>query len=202
MFSTLSSMLSAGRTKPHSSSLQSFSLVHHKNTLFINSLSVVPVLFTPVSSSTTRLISPTNTTTTTATVPIPTTSSSSRPNEPNECSSIWSLYDDLYHDTLYADSEFHQEEPTHEEIRAGVVDVPVESKKRKVTGSFGRQYRDDCLYVCDWPGCVHLEEKETLYKALASFVLASTLQWLPLKRFTPKFKGVDFPRKHFGLYTH
>ncbi|KAL5069379.1 hypothetical protein RYX36_020266 [Vicia faba] len=72
-------------------------------------------------------------TTTTATVPIPTTSSSSRPNEPNECSSIWSLYDDLYHDALYADSEFHQEEPTHEEIRAGVVDVPVESKKRKVT---------------------------------------------------------------------
>ena len=22
-----------------------------------------------------------------------------------------------------------------------------------------RQFRDDCLYLCDWPGCVHLEEK-------------------------------------------
>ncbi|XP_020203845.1 phytochrome A-associated F-box protein-like [Cajanus cajan] len=22
-----------------------------------------------------------------------------------------------------------------------------------------RQFRDDCLYVCDWPGCVHKEEK-------------------------------------------
>ncbi|CAL0316201.1 unnamed protein product [Lupinus luteus] len=22
-----------------------------------------------------------------------------------------------------------------------------------------RQFRDDCLYICDWPGCVHFEEK-------------------------------------------
>ena len=22
-----------------------------------------------------------------------------------------------------------------------------------------RQFRDDCLYICDWPGCVHSEEK-------------------------------------------
>ncbi|KAF7818207.1 Phytochrome A-associated F-box protein [Senna tora] len=22
-----------------------------------------------------------------------------------------------------------------------------------------RQFRDDCLYICDWPGCVHVEEK-------------------------------------------
>lgn len=22
-----------------------------------------------------------------------------------------------------------------------------------------RQFRHDCLYICDWPGCVHLEEK-------------------------------------------
>ena len=21
-----------------------------------------------------------------------------------------------------------------------------------------RQFRDDCLYICDWPGCVHTEE--------------------------------------------
>ncbi|CAL5194468.1 unnamed protein product [Lathyrus oleraceus] len=120
------------------------------------------------------------TNTTSATVPIPSSSSlPPQPDQPNECSSIWSLYDDLYHDTLYADSESHQQEANQEEIRAGVVDVPPESKKRKVNGSLsshlatgkwtlsreqgskllGRQYRDDCLYVCDWPGCVHLEEK-------------------------------------------
>lgn len=118
-----------------------------------------------------------------------TTPSSSLPPQTNECSSYWSLYDDLYHDTLYADSEAHhhlqqgqeqqQEQTNEEEIRTGVVDVPPEAKKRKVNGSLSshlatgkwtlsreqgskllaRQFRDDCLYVCDWPGCVHLEEK-------------------------------------------
>lgn len=116
-----------------------------------------------------------------------TTPSSSQTTQTNECSSYWSLYDDLYHDTLYADSEAHhlqqgqeqQEQTNEEEIRTGVVDVPPEAKKRKVNGSLSshlatgkwtlsreqgskllaRQFRDDCLYVCDWPGCVHLEEK-------------------------------------------
>nr|XP_023913196.1 phytochrome A-associated F-box protein isoform X2 [Quercus suber] len=22
-----------------------------------------------------------------------------------------------------------------------------------------RQFRDDCLYICDWPGCIHIEDK-------------------------------------------
>jgi hypothetical protein len=113
------------------------------------------------------------------------TSSSSVVSQSNECSTYWSLYDDLYHDTLYADFESHshnqqeQEEHKENEIRTGVVDVPPESKKRKINGSLSshlatgkwtlsreqgskllaRQFRDDCLYVCDWPGCVHLEEK-------------------------------------------
>ncbi|KAK7277739.1 hypothetical protein RJT34_22754 [Clitoria ternatea] len=32
---------------------------------------------------------------------------------------------------------------------------------RREQGSklLARQFRDDCLYICDWPGCVHLEEK-------------------------------------------
>ncbi|XP_004494375.1 phytochrome A-associated F-box protein [Cicer arietinum] len=119
-----------------------------------------------------------------------TTTSSSLHVQPqtNENPSYWSLFDDLYHDTLYADSEHQRQHQQQEldqsensQIRRGVVDVPRETKKRKICGSLSshlasgkwnlsreqgskllaRQFRDDCLYICDWPGCVHLEEKRT-----------------------------------------
>ncbi|XP_054824601.1 phytochrome A-associated F-box protein-like [Prosopis cineraria] len=96
----------------------------------------------------------------------------------------WSLFDDLYFDTVYDTSESqHNSEPQiREEVEKGVVKVGGEfssCKKRKVSGSprshlasriwnlsreegnklLARQFRDDCLYICDWPGCVHVEEK-------------------------------------------
>ncbi|XP_057439273.1 phytochrome A-associated F-box protein [Lotus japonicus] len=102
-------------------------------------------------------------------------------------SSGWSLFDDLFYDTVYAASESIQPpqqsqppQPSSEEVvRQGVVAEARETKKRKVCGARGshlatgtwnlsreqgskllaRQFRDDCLYVCDWPGCVHSEEK-------------------------------------------
>ncbi|XP_020231735.1 phytochrome A-associated F-box protein [Cajanus cajan] len=92
-------------------------------------------------------------------------------------SSCWSLFDDLYYDTLYDASE--SDAPRFAEtVSEGVVSVGA-CKRRKVSrawrshlasGSWSlsreqgskllaRQFRDDCLYVCDWPGCVHKEEK-------------------------------------------
>jgi len=99
-------------------------------------------------------------------------------------SSCWSLFDDLYYDTLYVTTE--AEAPRlAEPVSAGVVSNSAgvvsngACKRRKVSrawrshlasGSWslsreqgskllGRQFRDDILYVCDWPGCVHKEEK-------------------------------------------
>ncbi|KOM25637.1 hypothetical protein LR48_Vigan148s000100 [Vigna angularis] len=66
-----------------------------------------------------------------------------------------------------------------EPVSAGVISNGA-CKKRKVSRSWrshlasgswslsreqgskllGRQFRDDILYVCDWPGCVHKEEKK------------------------------------------
>lgn len=104
----------------------------------------------------------------------------------SESDCCWSLFDDLYFDTVYDTSESqHNSEPQiHEEVEKGVVKVGGEfssSKKRKVFGSprshlasgiwnlsreqgnklLARQFRDDCLYICDWPGCVHTEEKRS-----------------------------------------
>ncbi|CAK9136264.1 unnamed protein product [Ilex paraguariensis] len=97
----------------------------------------------------------------------------------------WSLFDDLYHDTLYNPSESSQDWPEIiEEPEKGVVkpasacDFAV-SKRRKICRSLGShlasgvwslnreqgnkllgsRFKGDCLYICDWPGCVHVEEK-------------------------------------------
>ncbi|KAK7337445.1 hypothetical protein VNO77_18021 [Canavalia gladiata] len=91
-------------------------------------------------------------------------------------SSCWSLFDDLYQDTIYDASE--SEAPAClEAVTAGVaVSACKRSKSCRAwsshlaTGTWSlsreqgskllaRQFRDDCLYVCDWPGCVHKEEK-------------------------------------------
>lgn len=97
----------------------------------------------------------------------------------------WSLYDDLYFDTVYNTSE------SQEGVQLGDEDVAVERgyvkvggdtnacKRRKIWRSMrshlasgvwnlcrgqgnkllASRFRRDCLYICDWPGCVHIEEK-------------------------------------------
>uniref|UniRef100_A0A1J3G4V1 Phytochrome A-associated F-box protein n=1 Tax=Noccaea caerulescens TaxID=107243 RepID=A0A1J3G4V1_NOCCA len=101
-----------------------------------------------------------------------------------ETSSFWSLYDDLYTDTLSAPPEHEvsvdvEEETETGEIRPGC-DLPVK-KRRKICRSLGShlasgarnlsreqgnkllasRFRGDCLYICDWPGCIHVEEKRS-----------------------------------------
>ncbi|RID43289.1 hypothetical protein BRARA_I00156 [Brassica rapa] len=100
----------------------------------------------------------------------------------SETQSFWSLYDDLYTDTLSAPPEAsvtEPQEPTEpSEIRPGRGDLPAR-KRRKISRSLGShlahggwslsreqgtkllasRFRGDCLYICNWPGCIHVEEK-------------------------------------------
>ncbi|PQQ14564.1 phytochrome A-associated F-box protein [Prunus yedoensis var. nudiflora] len=95
----------------------------------------------------------------------------------------WSLFDDLYFDTVYVDSEAQVEAAEDQaSVEKGGVRVGGEfsiCKKRKVCRSMRShlasgvwnlsreqgnkllhsRFRGDCLYLCDWPGCVHIEEK-------------------------------------------
>lgn len=111
-------------------------------------------------------------------------------NSVNAANCSWSLYDDLYLDTVYNDVSKTQEEEEEVEvcdedmkIDDNVVSVTkpceIACKKRKMCRSltphlaseiwnFSREqgnkllasrFRGDCLYICDWPGCVHTEEK-------------------------------------------
>ncbi|XP_028781896.1 phytochrome A-associated F-box protein-like [Neltuma alba] len=100
--------------------------------------------------------------------------------------SHWSLCDYLYNDTVYNASESKDgpEPQLFEEAGKGAVKVDREfssCKRRKICISLrsrshlasgiwnlsreqgnkllARQFRDDCLYICDWPGCLHSEEK-------------------------------------------
>ncbi|XP_076942675.1 phytochrome A-associated F-box protein-like [Bidens hawaiensis] len=99
----------------------------------------------------------------------------------------WSLYDDLYLDTVYNKNLKSHEDVFNDDEKAGDLDVVeaasdiavCKNKKRKVcrcltshlaseVWNFSREqgnkllasrFRGDCLYICDWPGCVHTEEK-------------------------------------------
>ncbi|KAE9593810.1 hypothetical protein Lal_00036383 [Lupinus albus] len=97
----------------------------------------------------------------------------------------WSLFDDLYYDTIYNPSEECEPEEYNSvqndtvSERVVVVAASETNNFKKKSGSqgshlasgvwnlsreqggklLGRQFRDDALYVCDWPGCVHVEEK-------------------------------------------
>ncbi|KAI9181324.1 hypothetical protein LWI28_013856 [Acer negundo] len=118
---------------------------------------------------------------------IPSTASSTEPCSSNlepvsDCS--WSLFDDLYYDTVYNKSESQDDGGivAAEDVENSAVEVGRESscnKKRKVCRSLrshlasgvwnlcreqgnkllASRFRGDCLYICDWPGCVHIEEK-------------------------------------------
>ncbi|KAD3068667.1 hypothetical protein R6Q59_017307 [Mikania micrantha] len=98
----------------------------------------------------------------------------------SDCS--WSLYDDLYSDTFYnnalkSDNDC-DDDPKRDTSVTTSCDINI-CKKRKIFRSetshlaseiwnFSREqgnkllasrFRGDCLYICDWPGCVHTEEK-------------------------------------------
>lgn len=92
----------------------------------------------------------------------------------------WSLFDDLYFDTVYDDSESQIPAPAagadHEPPRRGQEFIrrkrrwlgPVNSHLASGARNLSREqgnkllasrFRGDSLYICDWPGCVHAEEK-------------------------------------------
>ncbi|PQQ03094.1 phytochrome A-associated F-box protein [Prunus yedoensis var. nudiflora] len=71
----------------------------------------------------------------------------------------WSLFDDLYFDTVYVDSEAQVEAAEDQaSVEKGVV---LEWAVNFLYGNklLHSRFRGDCLYLCDWPGCVHIEEK-------------------------------------------
>ncbi|KAG1338709.1 phytochrome A-associated F-box protein [Cocos nucifera] len=97
----------------------------------------------------------------------------------------WSLFDDLYFDTVYDPSESSQNPtfppPDPDSAAKNPVLIAREpSKKRRkqwvgplnahlASGSWtlsreqgnkllASRFRGDCLYICEWPGCVHVEE--------------------------------------------
>ncbi|CAI0469715.1 unnamed protein product [Linum tenue] len=116
--------------------------------------------------------------------PPPSQSSSDANLDVADCS--WSLFDDLYHDAVYSVDESSEgpSDATPEvgggggaTVKVGT-DAPVR-KRRKICRSMrshlasgvwnlsreqgnkllASRFRGDCLYICDWPGCVHIEEK-------------------------------------------
>ncbi|KAL0437614.1 UNVERIFIED_CONTAM: Phytochrome A-associated F-box protein [Sesamum radiatum] len=91
----------------------------------------------------------------------------------------WSLYDDLLCDTLYNHSESLSKKPAERpEVGSAQPEFTV-CKRRKICRSFrshlasgiwnlsreqgnkllAGRFKGDCLYICDWPGCIHVEEK-------------------------------------------
>ncbi|KAL1558399.1 phytochrome A-associated F-box protein-like [Salvia divinorum] len=116
-------------------------------------------------------------------------SSSSRDRQPavSVPDGVWSLYDDLLYDTLYSDSAAVADEATPErtEIQHELTETEDRNpdaapcKKRKISRShrshlasgiwnlsreqgnklLASRFKGDSLYICDWPGCVHVEEK-------------------------------------------
>lgn len=104
-------------------------------------------------------------------------------NDSADCS--WSLFDDLMYDTVYDPSESQEEDQpqvVEEEAQEEVAKSSCElgpCKKRKISrflkshlasGSWNlsreqgnkllaSRFKGDCLYICDWPGCIHIEEK-------------------------------------------
>ncbi|WOL10330.1 phytochrome A-associated F-box protein [Canna indica] len=103
---------------------------------------------------------------------------------PEDLDSCWSLFDDLYFDTVYDHSEsidatFTPTDTSLSEAPIRVGSVVTKKRKREWIGPVGvhlasgtwtlcreegnkllaSRFRGDCLYICDWPGCLHEEEK-------------------------------------------
>lgn len=100
----------------------------------------------------------------------------------SEC--YWSLFDDLYFDTVYNVTDTYDGIQAGDEVDKGLIKAGGEfsvSKKRKICRPLrshlasgvwnlsreqgnkllASRFRGDCLYICDWPGCVHTEEKRS-----------------------------------------
>lgn len=96
----------------------------------------------------------------------------------------WSLYDDLYLDTVCDNSDSHPPDYAAAEGSTPTVsdrNCSSGSKKRRIqrpvrshlasgTWSLSREqgnkllasrFRDDALYICDWPGCIHAEARRS-----------------------------------------
>ncbi|KAJ6817072.1 phytochrome A-associated F-box protein [Iris pallida] len=112
-------------------------------------------------------------------------SSSSNPPPPVDAGTAatppgcWSLFDDLYFDTLYGSSESQLPIPAPADDGS----VGPSARKRKwpslgpvsahlASGAWNlsreqgnkllaSRFRGDSLYICDWPGCVHVEERRS-----------------------------------------
>ncbi|OVA00216.1 F-box domain [Macleaya cordata] len=128
--------------------------------------------------------------------PISSSSSSSNRHDGNTVTNsenCWSLFDDLYFDTVYDNSETHHngniiedqvQDMDVEEIQeqdtsdcainpsgskmkmknCRAVDTHLASRAWNLSREQGNKllasrFRGDCLYICDWPGCIHTEEK-------------------------------------------
>ncbi|KAJ0977731.1 hypothetical protein J5N97_013205 [Dioscorea zingiberensis] len=116
----------------------------------------------------------------------------SLPPDPPSTSSSWSLFDDLYLDTVYDVSEsqippdpqppsldltspgrqtqtqtpsptpprkrkLKHYGPVDAHLAAGVWNLSREQGNKLLASRF----RGDCLYICDWPGCLHVEKKRS-----------------------------------------
>ncbi|KAG9443796.1 hypothetical protein H6P81_015136 [Aristolochia fimbriata] len=123
--------------------------------------------------------------------PLPSSSSVPETPAPPSSNISWSLFDDLYFDTVYDSSETelsHSASTTastaagDEPERPGVCEggeLPGFKRRKQSCERVGShlakgiwnlsreqgnkllasRFRGDCLYICDWPGCVHTEEK-------------------------------------------
>ncbi|XP_049408270.1 phytochrome A-associated F-box protein [Solanum stenotomum] len=112
-------------------------------------------------------------------------SSSSNNNNRSDSAEVadcgWSLFDDLMFDTVYdaSESTSNQIEVVEDEPSNLVVTPTRLAKRRKIYRSpcshlasgvwnlsreqgnklLASRFKGDCLYICDWPGCIHMEEK-------------------------------------------
>ncbi|MCL7039904.1 hypothetical protein MKW94_006599 [Papaver nudicaule] len=100
----------------------------------------------------------------------------------------WSLFDDLYFDTLHDNSEslhettvvenqqaveemnnVEQEQPSTVEIMeqcsasigTHLATNVWDLSREQGSKLLGSRFRGDCLYICGWPGCVHKQENKT-----------------------------------------
>ncbi|XP_057963879.1 phytochrome A-associated F-box protein [Malania oleifera] len=91
----------------------------------------------------------------------------------------WSLFDDLYFDTVCSVPETQDATQVSVNAGTGITRGVSVCKRKKICRSMrshlasgvwnlsreqgnkllASRFRGDCLYICDWPGCVHVEEK-------------------------------------------
>ncbi|KAL4376170.1 hypothetical protein GQ457_02G002610 [Hibiscus cannabinus] len=95
--------------------------------------------------------------------------------------SSWSLFDDLHYDTVSNASEsmdgyavetindkdvktgrefsVRKRRKTSRPFRSHLADGVWNLSREQGNKLLASRFRGDCLYICDWPGCIHTEEK-------------------------------------------